>query len=120
MRIIDHDDVTAAAGQRAGERGGQTSAAGRGLDVAGGAATQPRVRKDELVPPGLHDREPLAGKVRGKIVRIAQANEVERGIDAKHERHPGDGHDRGFEVARRHRDHQPLAFTLGNQIELIG
>ena len=112
--IVDDDEVAAAAGERAADRGRQPVASERGRELQLGVLgrADPGVRKQAIVQRRAHDRAAVVGVFAGESFRIADANDPPPRVMAEDKGRECDrGADR-FETARRHRDDQALDLTL--------
>ena len=113
QRIIDYDHVGSPSGQYAAIRGGEPISVGSGQKLANGLAVRGEAgRKEPLVPPAHHDCPAIAGELVGKILTIADAEDLRRGIMPEAPGREGNRGHQGFEMARRQINDQPLDFAV--------
>ena len=116
--IVDHDDVGAAAGQHAADRGRQTKAAlGRrelGERLAGRGEPG---RKQRLVPRRGHQQPAVAGEFFGEVLGVGDVDDVQGRVVAEQPSRQGDGRRERLQVPRRHVDDQPAGLSVTNALQ---
>jgi hypothetical protein len=119
--IVDQNDVGAAPGQHPTIRGSETIAVPGGDELSYRLAIggEPG-REDPPVPGAGHDAPAIAGELVGKVLGIADTEELGRGIVAQA---PGRKRDRGqqrLQMARRQVDDQAPDLALAYRGKLGG
>jgi hypothetical protein len=77
QRIVDDDDVGAAAGQHPADRGGEPAAVTGRLKLRHGLPLGGKPgRKTPLVPPAHHDAAAIARELVGEVLGIADAKDL--------------------------------------------
>ena len=108
-RVVDDDQVAAAAGERAADRGGVAGAAGGGRHLRLGVLARVDAhRREELAVPGGFDHPAeVARQPPGEVVGVARHDDPRRRVVAEHPGREGHRHDEGLQRARRQVDDQP-------------
>jgi hypothetical protein len=102
QRIVDDDDVGAAPGQDAADRGGEPATLRRRVEFGHrGALRREAGREDPAVPVAGDDMPAIARQFVGEILRIADAEDLRRGIMAQTPGRKGDRGQQRLQVARR-------------------
>jgi hypothetical protein len=119
QRIVDDDDVGAAAGQDAADRGSEPAALLGRLELRhrlplGGEAG----REGPLVPPAHDDAAAIAGELVGEILGVADAEDLRTRPAAEAPGRKRDRRQQRFQVARRHVYDQPADLALVHRGEL--
>jgi hypothetical protein len=108
QRIVDNDDVGAAAGQHTAGRGGEPVALPGGDELLDRLALRRQAGREDLpVPRADHDAAAIAGELVGQILTIAGAEELDRRVVPERPGGKRDRGDQGFKVPRRQIDDQP-------------
>ena len=119
QRIVDDDDVGAAAGKHPADRGGEPAALGGLLELRHGLPLGGKPGRGGPLIPVAHDDTPaVSGELVGEILRVADADDLRAGLTPeapgrkRHRRH------QRFQVARWHIDDQPPnpAFAHGGKL----
>ncbi len=99
QRIVDDDDVGAAPGQDAADRGGEPAALGRRVEFGHcGALRREAGRENPPIPVAGEDLPAIARQFVGEVLRVADAEDLRRGIMPET---PGREGDRGQQVIGR-------------------
>jgi hypothetical protein len=105
QRVVDDDDVGAAPGQDAADRGGEPATLRRRVEFGyRGALRREAGREDPAVPIAGDDAAAIARQFVGEVLRIAEAEDLRRGIRAETPRREGDRGEQRLQVAGRQVD----------------
>jgi hypothetical protein len=105
--IVDDDDVGAAPGQDAADRGGEPATLGRRVEFGHrGALRREAGGEDPPVPVAGDDMPAIARQFVGKVLRIADAEDLRRGIMPETPGREGDRGQQRLQVTRRQVDDQ--------------
>ncbi len=119
QRIVDDDEIGAAPGQDAADRGRQPKPARRRDEFSQGRAVRDETRREQRAIPGRrHDCAAVARELVGKLLAVGDVDD--RGVRIVAEQ-PGRQRDRGgerFQMARRNGDDQPLCAAVANRLQL--
>ena len=120
-RVVDDDQVAAAAGERAADRGGVAEAAGGGRHLRLGVLARVDAhRREELAVPGGFDHPAeVARQPPGEVVGVARHDDPRRRVVPEHPGREGHRHDEGLQRARRQVDDQPPAHPAAQQRQLV-
>src|ERR1700677_4645198 len=121
QRVVNDDQIAAAASQSAADRSGQTKAAGSQFNLAFRILfPYPHAGKELSIPASFCDRAEVVCVLLGQIAGIGNADDVPRRVVSKDESRKGDRRRYRLQRARRHVDDQPRDLTATKPLELIG
>jgi hypothetical protein len=122
QRIVDDDEVGAAAGQHAADRGGEPAALrGRVEFRHRGALRREAGRREELpVPAAGEDLPAIARQFVGEVLRIADAEDLRRRVVPEAPGRKRDRRQQRFQVPRRQVDDEPPDPAVAHCDELGG
>ena len=121
-RVVDDDQIAAAAGRRTADRGGETASTPRSYKFRFVILlrTDPGFGEDPAIPIRPHHRPAIIVELARQNIGIGGRDDLARRIVTEDEGREGDRDGDRFEVARGHQDGEALAFAVPDPIELMG
>ena len=119
QRIVDNDDVRTPAGQHSADRGGESAALRRGLELGHRLALCREANRKELPVPVADEKMPaIARQFVGEILRITDAKDLRARIVAETPRRKHHRSQVRLQVARRHIDDHPADPAAPHRLKL--